>query len=291
MADLGGYARLAKLSRTVGTNAGGPASARAAVKDTASLKPAYSNSVLKCAALLKCFDSDGQELGVSDLAKRLGVTASTAHRLANTLRQANLLEQNPESEKYRLGLGIVELNRLVMNGIPVRRLALPHLATLASKSGANANLGILWDDAVLYLARVPSPNVQDTYFHPGRKAPAHCTALGKALLAALPEGERRALLGRLSLPALTRNTITDRARLEEHLFEVDLRGFSVDNEEHMVRTHCIAAPVRGTGGELVGAISLSTTLLDMPHEELLGHVPDLLEAARATSYSMGHHLP
>ena len=257
----------------------------------ATLNRPLSNSVLKCAALLRCFDSDGQELGVSDLAKRVGITASTAYRLANTLKQANLLEQNPESEKYRLGLGIVELNRLVMNGIPVRRLALPHLATLASKSGANANLGILWDDAVLYLARVPSPNVQDTYFHPGRKAPAHCTALGKALLAALPQGERRTVVARLPLPTLTRNTITDRARLEEHLFEVDLRGFSVDNEEHMIRTHCIAAPVRGTGGELVGAISLSTTLLDMRHEDLLGHVPDLLEAARATSYSMGHHLP
>jgi len=255
------------------------------------LKTSVSNSVLKCVALLRCFDSDGQELGISDFGKRLGITASTAYRLANTLKQAHLLEQNPQSEKYRLGLGIVELNRLVMNGIPVRRLALPHLATLASKSGANANLGILWDDAVLYLARVPSPSVQDTYFHSGRKAPAHCTALGKALLAALPEGERRAVLARLPLPALTRNTITDRTRLEEHLFEVDLRGFSVDNEEHMIRTHCIAAPVRGTGGELVGAISLSTTLLDMRHEELLGHVPDLLEAARATSYSMGHHLP
>jgi IclR family transcriptional regulator, KDG regulon repressor len=282
---------LAKLTRAVGTNSGSRAASRATDEGTRSLKTAISNSVLKCVGLLKCFDSDGQELGVSDLAKRLGTTASTAYRLANTLKQAKLLEQNPESEKYRLGLGIVELNRFVMNGIPVRRLALPHLAALASKSGANANLGMLWDDAVLYLARVPSPNVQDTYFHPGRKAPAHCTALGKALLAALPEGERRALLARLPLPVLTRSTITDRRRLEEHLFEVDLRGFSVDHEEHMIRTHCIAAPVRGTGGELVGAVSLSTTLLDMRHEELLSHVPDLLEAARATSYSMGHHLP
>lgn len=282
---------MAKLSRTVRTHPAGSNAAGAAVEGASPLKLALSNSVLKGVALLRCFDADGQELGVSDFAKRLGITASTAYRLANTLKQANLLEQNPESEKYRLGLGIVELSRLVMNGIPVRRLALPPLATLVSKSGANANLGILWDDAVLYLARVPGPNVQDTYFHPGRKAPAHCTALGKALLAALPEGQRRALLARLPLPALTRNTITDRTQLEEHLFAVDLRGFSVDNEEHMIRTHCIAAPVRGTGGELVAAVSLSTTLLDMTREELLSHVPDLLEAARATSYSMGHHLP
>ena len=282
---------MAKVSRTVARNADGLTSARALVAARGSLRQAVSNSVLKCTALLACFELDGQELGVSDLAKRLGITASTAHRLANTLKQARLLEQNPESEKYRLGLGIIELNRLVMNGIPVRRLALPHLATLASKSGANANLGILWDDAVLYLARVPSPHAQDTYFHPGRKVPAHCTALGKALLAALPEDERRARLGRLTLSAHTSGTITDRARLEKHLVEVDLRGFSVDNEEYMIRTHCIGAPVRGTGGELVGAISLSTTLLDMRHEDLLGHVPDLLEAARATSYSMGHHLP
>ena len=258
---------------------------------TGSLKGAISNAVVKAAALLRCFDADGQELGVSDFARRLGITASTAHRLAATLKQASLLEQNPESEKYRLGLGIVELTRFVMNGIPARRLALPHLATLASKSGANANLGILWDDAVLYLARVPSPNVKDTYFHPGRKVPAHCTALGKALVAALPEAERRTLVARLPLPACTSKTITDRKRLEEHLFEVDLRGYAVDNEEHMIRSHCIAAPVRGTGGELVGAVSLSTTLLDMRPDELLSHVPDLLEAARATSYSMGHHLP
>jgi IclR family transcriptional regulator, KDG regulon repressor len=276
---------------TLGSDPGRSTATRAGGERARSSKGALSNAVLKAAALLRCFDADGQELGVSEFAKRLGITASTAYRLAGTLRQAGLLEQNPESEKYRLGLGIVELTRFVMNGIPVRRLALPHLATLALKSGANANLGILWDDAVLYLARVPSPKVQDTYFHSGRKVPAHCTALGKALIAALPEADRRALVARLPLPALTQKTITDRRRLDEHLLEVDLRGFAVDSEEHMIRSHCIAAPVRGTGGELVGAVSLSTTLLDMRPDELLGHVPDLLEAARATSYSMGHHLP
>lgn len=249
-----------------------------------------SGSVLKALALLMCFERDGEELGIKDFGRRLGMHASTAHRFASTLCSVGFLSQSSDSGRYRLGLRILELSRVVMNGIPLRRLALPHLATLAAKSGANANLGILWEDAVLYLARIPSPRIQDTYFHPGRKAGLHCTALGKVLLAFQPEDTRAAILNRLELRAYTPNTITRPDALREHLEEVRLRGFDTDREEFMPGSHCIAGPVRGAEEEVIGAVSLSTTLLDMNYKQLLDRLPDLLEAVRAISYSMGSHM-
>lgn len=250
-----------------------------------------SSSVLKALRLLMCFELDGEELGLNDFERRTGIRATSAYRLASTLKHASFLTQDPESGKYHLGLRIVELSRLVLNGIPLRRLALPHLATLAVKSGANANLGIRWDDAMLYLARAPSPRTQDTYFHTGRRGGLHCTALGKALLAFLPEQDRVAIVNRLQLTACTPNTITSPDVLLRHLEEIQQRGFATDREEFMLGSHCIAAPVRGVGEEVVGAMSLSTTLLDMGHEQLLDRLPDLIEAVRATSSSMGSHLP
>jgi DNA-binding IclR family transcriptional regulator len=238
-----------------------------------------------------CFREDGEELGLNDFERRTGIPAASAYRLASTLRHTGFLTQDPKTGRYRLGLRIVELSRLVLNGIPLRRLALPHLATLAAKSGANANLGVRSDDAVLYLARVPSPRIQDTYFHPGRRAGLHCTALGKALLAFLPGQCRVAIANRLQLTAHTPNTVTSLEVLLRHLEETQQRGFATDREEFMIGSHCIAAPVRGVGEEVVGAISLSTTMLDMSHEQLLDRLPELIEAVRATSSSMGSRLP
>lgn len=258
--------------------------------DDAQARTSLSSSVLKALDLLACFERDGEELGIIDLARRAGIHTSTAHRLVSTLHYAGFLEQNPDSARYRLGLRIVELSRFVMNGISLRRLALPHLTALAAKSGANANLGILWDDSVLYLARVPSPSIKDTYFHSGRRAGLHCTALGKALLAFLPEEIQNTIVSRLQLRAQTPNTITCQDALLKCLEEVRLRGFATDREEFMVGSHCIAGPVRGAGADVVGAISLSTTLLDLNHEQLIERLPDLLEAVRATSSSMGSHL-
>jgi DNA-binding IclR family transcriptional regulator len=238
-----------------------------------------------------CFERDGEELGVKDLGNRVGIHPSTVHRFVSTLCSAGFLAQNPDTGRYSLGLRIVERSRLVMNGIPLRRLALPHMTTLAQKSGANANLGIRWEDTMFYLARVPSPGSKDAYFHPGRTAGLHCTALGKALLAFLPEAERAEIVGRLELRALTPDSITNPEVLLNHLEEVRVRGFSTDKEEYMVRSHCIAAPVRGSEGEVLGAISLSTTLLDMNSEQLVGCLPELMDAVRATSYSMGSRMP
>ena len=247
-------------------------------------------SVLKAFRILACFERDGEELSLADFDRRLGLGLSTAHRLASTLKQAGFLEKNGDSDKYRLGLKLVELSRMVVNGLPLRRIALPHLATLAAKSGANANLAILHDDAVLYLARVPSPRLQDTYHHCGRKAPLHCTALGKLLLAFLPIAVSSEILERISLTHYTPKTFVDRDELKLHLEEVFRKGFATDREEFMLRSHCIAVPVSGPDG-VAGAISLSTTLLDMSPEELLDQLPHLLDAARATSYGLGAYHP
>lgn len=250
-----------------------------------------STSLGRAIGILKCFERDGEELGISELARRTGIHASTVHRFASTLEHHGYLEQRADSGRYRLGLGILELSRVVMNGIPLRRLTLPHLASLAMKTAANANLAIRWHDAVMYLARVPSPRLQDTYFHPGRKASLYATALGKVLLAALPRETRETTLSHLHLHPLTQNTIVDGMAFLEHLEEVGVRGYAIDREESLPGSHCIAAPVRGADGEVIGAMSLSTTLLDMTPEQLLERLHDLLDAARAASYNMGSHRP
>ena len=248
------------------------------------------SSVANSLRLIKTFSEDHYEIGISDLAKRLGLAKSTVHRLASTLLDQGMLEQNAGDGKYRLGLTLFELGTLVRRKMDFTAEARPFLRALMEKTGETVHLAILDHDSVLYVITHESKQALRMGSKVGTRVPVHCTAVGKALLAFQPEGEVARIIAR-GLPASTPNTIVDPLALQRELASVRARSYATDDEESEVGLRSIAAAIRGDSGNVIAAISIAGPVHRMTSRTLLGWARELVEAADSVSQRLGWQSP
>jgi IclR family KDG regulon transcriptional repressor len=244
------------------------------------------SSVANSLRLIRAFSEDRYEIGISDLAKRLGLAKSTVHRLASTLLDQGMLEQNAGDGKYRLGLALFELGTLVRRKMDFTVEARPFLRTLMEKTGETVHLAILDHDSVLYIITHESKQALRMGSKVGTRVPVHSTAVGKTLLAFQPEAEVARIIA-LGLPASAPNTIVDAKALQRELALVRARNYAVDDEESEVGLRSIAAPVFSHSGNVVAAISIAGPVHRMTRKMLLGWGRELVEAADAVSQRLG----
>ncbi len=241
--------------------------------------------------MLDCFTAESPELGLSEIAARLEMPLSTAHRLLGALETLGYVAKDANSGKYRLGLKVVVAAGLALSASELYRQALPHMRTLVSLTGLNANLGVLYQGQVLYLARLFNPAVSISGSSViGRTAPPHSCAVGKVLLAHLSRQEAEALLRARPLVAYTAATITDANALLGTLGQVRERGYALDEGELTPGFHCVAAPVRGRDGRVIAALSATgpaEVVARRPLEELVRLVCDY---AGRLSYNLGYDI-
>jgi IclR family acetate operon transcriptional repressor len=214
---------------------------------------------------------------LSELATASGLPPATLHRLARTLVDLGYLRQEP-SRRYALGPRLA----LLVDGSSamLSAVALPHLGHLVDEIGETANLAMLDGDLVAYVAQVPGRHSMRMFTEVGRRVQPHCTAVGKALLAATrSDDEVRDLLGRTGLPRHTPHTVVDPDELIEQLTLVRSRGYALDEGEQEVGVRCIAVNVHGSTLPL--AMSVSGPAPRMTDELLVEAVPVLQEAARS----------
>jgi len=244
------------------------------------------SSVANSLRLIKAFSEDHYEIGISDLAKRLGLAKSTVHRLASTLLEQGMLEQNAGDGKYHLGLALFELGTLVRRKMDFTVEARPYLRTLAERTGETVHLAILDHDSVLYIITHESKQALRMGSKVGTRVPVHSTAVGKTLLAFQPEAEIARIIAR-GLPASAPGTIVDPKVLQRELAQVRARDYAVDDEESEVGLRSIAAPVRSHSGNVIAAISIAGPVHRMTKKMLLGWVKELADAAAAVSQRLG----
>jgi DNA-binding IclR family transcriptional regulator len=239
--------------------------------------------------ILKLLGSE-PEMRVTDLARRLEVHKSTAFRLLATLQEHGLVEQNPVSEKYRLGYGLVRLAGSVVGELDLARAARPILEQLAIRTSETVNLAILQGDQVVNIDQIAAPHLVVNVNWVGKQTPLHCTSNGKVLLAYLPEDERGTLLGR-PLHRFTPRTITDPRTLEKQLRRVVDDGYAFTLEELELGLNAVAAPVRGSDGAVRAAVSVAGPSYRVtPHRlQELGEM--VKEAAEAITQRMGYFAP
>ena len=248
------------------------------------------SSVANSLRLIRAFSEDQYEIGISDLAKRLGLAKSTVHRLASTLLEQGMLEQNAGDGKYRLGLTLFELGTLVRRKMDFTMEARPFLRSLLEKTGETVHLGILDHDSVLYVISLESKQALRMGSKVGTRAPVHATAVGKALLAFQPEEEAARVIAR-GLAVSAPNTIVDAKSLQRELAVVRARNYALDDEESEVGLRSIAAPIRSDAGHVIAAISIAGPVHRMTRKTLLGWVRELVEAADAVSQRLGWQPP
>jgi DNA-binding IclR family transcriptional regulator len=237
-------------------------------------------SVARALGVLEELRDSERGLGVNELARRIGVNASTASRLLSTLEAAGMVERNGQGP-YRLGLGLVSLADRVLSRLDVQALARPVLLELMEQSGETATLSVPGEREAITVDSVPSRSSVVSMARLGRPSLSHATAVGKVMLAfgGSPLPPERALI------ALTDRTITDRVRLAKEIEAVRERGYATVFGEREVDVNAIAAPVFGRTAGLAAILGLQGPAgrLDDPAK----HLRTLLDGAAALTRALG----
>ena len=245
------------------------------------------SSVANSIRLLTSFSGDEDELGITTLAGRLRLAKSTVHRLAATLTSAGFLEQNAETGRYRLGVALFELGALVRRRMDVANEARPKLRELLDKTGETVQLGIVDHFSVLYVYEMESPRAIRMAAAVGGRAPLHCTAVGKVLLA-FQSAEYVKEVVQQGLTAYTPRTVTKREALLDMLDEVRQREHAVDDEESESGLRAVAAPVRNHTGSVIAAVGVAAPVQRMSKKTMQTCVPGVMATAAAVSARLGY---
>jgi IclR family pca regulon transcriptional regulator len=255
-------------------------------------EPRYSQSLERGLAILGCFTPKRPVLGIADIADDLGMSRSTTHRYVITLVALGYLEQGA-SRKYRLGLRVTDLGMSALNSTGLREHAHPYLEELRQRTSYTTSLGVLDGTDVLFVDRVRSfrRGVDETGLdlHTGSRLPAYCTAMGKLLLANLPESEQREPITQMKLTKRGPNTITGKRALMDELDEIQSAGFAVDDQELAPEIYAIAVPVRNEARDVVAAVGLAAHSSMISLEELVDALaPHVVSTADRISARLGY---
>jgi IclR family transcriptional regulator, pca regulon regulatory protein len=254
-------------------------------------EPRYSQSLERGLAILSSFTPERPVRGIADVADELGMRRSTTHRYMSTLVALGYLEQGA-ARKYRLGLRVTDLGMSALNSTALREHARPYLEELCRQSSYTVSLAVLDGPEIVYIDRVRSARRtqgKDLDLTPGSRLPAYCTAMGKLLLATLPEEEQRNLLSEIKPTRMGPNTITSKSQLRAELENIREESFAVNDQELAPELYAIAAPVRSESHEVVAAVSLTAHSSLISLEELVEHLgPHLVATADRVSARLGY---
>lgn len=213
------------------------------------------SSVGKALAILDCFDAHDHTVGVTEMARRVGLPKSTVHRLAVALVDAGYLERSQDG-RYRLGIHLFELGHRVTAVDAIRRHAAPVLHGLSRVTGETSHLAILDGNDVVYLDKVDGSYSLDVPSRVGHRNPAVATAVGKAILAWKSRHDLLALAGR-GLPVYTSRSLQSVDALLGEAREIRRSNLALDDGQRAVNLVCVAAPVRDRTSNVVAGISLA----------------------------------
>ena len=251
-------------------------------------RPGFSNQTIQRAGtILRCFVESDTELGVNFISRKIGIHKSTVSRLLSALNRESFVEQNPETGKWRLGLGLLSLAGVVLERMDLRKAALIPLRTLVAQTQETINITVLDNNECVNIESIHSPKPIQYAGRLGRRTPLHCTSTGKVLLAFLTHEERGTLLSG-TLPACTKNSMIEKSTIEQELKKVYEQGYAVAHEEFEEGLSAIAAPIRDYTGQVVATVSISGPTYRIGPGQIENFVKPLLEAANKISANLGY---
>ncbi len=240
--------------------------------------------------LLEQFHGDVDELGVTELSKRLKLHKNNVFRLLATLESRGYIEQNRVTENYRLGLKTLELGQTFIKQMGLLRQSRPVLEALVRECNETTYVAILKEFHIVYLDVVETDLTVRVVPRVGARLPAYCTAAGKIQIAYMTDEELENYLPTKELKRFTPNTITDRDELKKHLQQVADMGYAIDNEELDVGVRCVGAPIRDYTRRIIGAVSISGPSMRFTDERMDKElIPLVKKAGEEISTKLGFH--
>ncbi|MFP5228378.1 MAG: IclR family transcriptional regulator [Acidobacteriota bacterium] len=231
-------------------------------------------------------ESEGP-LGLADVCERMALHKSTAHRALMVLERCGLIERTPEN-RFRLGLKLYELGSRAVEQIDLRARVHPWFRRLSVQVGETVHLGVLQKTSVVYLDKV-EPNNRRVWLSSrvGSSNPVYCTAMGKAMLAYLPEETASDIMSKIRFVRYTHRTLMTPEALMRSLDRVRRRGYAIDDEEVEEGVRCIGAPILNEAGFPMAAISISGPTSRITQQSVPGIAEHLVRCCREISGSLG----
>jgi IclR family transcriptional regulator, KDG regulon repressor len=243
-------------------------------------------AVLKVFAIVQAL-SERNETGISELSVRLAMPKATVYRFLQTMKTLGYVRQEPDSERYGLTMRMFELGAKSLRYPDLVELAKPHMQRLSDATGETVHLGQLIDSEIIYVHKVDSRHMLGMYSRVGRRAPLHCTAIGKVLMAWERPERRAQVLAGCDFKRFRDKTITSREAYEQELERTLAQGFGQDREEFDDHIRCAAIPIFDRGNQVMAGLSVSfpTFRYDTAREPEL--VAMLRDASRDISRQLG----
>ena len=239
-------------------------------------------------AILEALAESSVELGTAELATALSLHRSTIHRLLTVLEQHHLVRKNPARGKYALGLKLFEWGSRAVEDANLRDYSEPFLRRLVDETGETAHICILSGTEALSVANVEGAFRLRSPSAVGRRAPVHCTAVGKALIAFWPEHALAKFISQLKLVRRTRHTLVTSAVLKTDLARVRAQGYAVDDEEFEEGLRCISAPLRNYTGRVVASIGIAGPVFRLKNDRVPLLARSIVAVAGDLSKELGH---
>lgn len=250
----------------------------------------YIQSIKRAIQILNSFTSKEKELSITELSKRLNLHKSTIHRILVTLEDESLVVKNQITQKYHLGIKLFELGHLVQDQMEIRTYALPVMKELAQKTEESIDLNIVSDGKRVSIEKIESPHDIRRIIQLGKSLPLYCGGSGKALLAFLPDEEIDKIIQQENLLPLGPNTITDPAKLREHLKEIRKNRYAISIEERSLGSASIAAPIWDYTRKVVASLSISGPTTRFTKQKIPTLISLVKEAAKEISKSLGYQI-
>jgi DNA-binding IclR family transcriptional regulator len=250
-------------------------------------KPLPVQSIARAFKILEAIADHSDGISHADLSKAVGLHASTAFHLVRTMLALGYLRQDPETKRYHIARRVFLLAAQVSDEVNLVNAALPLMRELAESLGETAHLGVLSREGAITIAKSEGTSTFRVSERVGVLRPAHCTAIGKAMLASLPKTELDDFLARAELKEFTPRTIVDPARLRRELDRVREAGYAVDDAEFNAELRCAAALVRDFSGRGIAALGISGPTWRIKAEDITRAAKRVAAAADRLSAELG----
>ena len=244
-------------------------------------------SLTKVVRVLDAFSTLNRTLSLTDICRVTGFPKSTTHRLLASMREAGLLDQDEQRDRYRLGMKLFELGNIVLANMELHREARPFVDALTRQGGQAVHLAVFDGRRAIVIHRADASADKAASPTMIEQAPVHCTSVGKAILAYQPEPVIQRIID-AGLARFTESTITEPAALHQELQKIRERGYAIDEGEHQPGLRCVGAPIRDRSARVIAGISITGPAWRLPLTEVEGIAKLVVHYARSISIALGN---
>jgi DNA-binding IclR family transcriptional regulator len=245
-------------------------------------------SIDRALQVLELFSLEKPEWGVTEISKALNIYKSNVYNILSTFVEKGFVKKDRKTDKYKLGIKFFELGSVVIKNMDLRKIAHPYIEKLSKEFNETVHLGILDEGRVVSIEREESDKGLCSHIEIGRRAPLHCTAVGKAIMSYLSEEEINLIIKEKGLEKYTENTITNEEELEKEFKKIRKQGYAVDNMEHEEGVRCVAGPIRDYNGKVIASMSISGPAFRIDESNIPNIAKKVKEYCDCISEEMGY---